>query len=112
MQKLLRADSEFHDAFVSFLLSVVATTREELSDKLLYSSEKRLALALVSVARLSGAAQSQRLPRMSQQELASMVGLTRQRVNFLMTRFKRLGYIDYVDGLVVNGAIRDLATRD
>ena len=112
MQKLLRADSEFRDAFVSFLLGVVATTREELSDKLLYSSEKRLALALVSVARLSGAAQSQRLPRMSQQELASMVGLTRQRVNFLMTRFKRLGYIDYVDGLVVNGAIRDLATRD
>lgn len=112
MQKLLRANSEFCDAFVSFLLSVVATAREELSDKLLYSSEKRLALALVSVARLSGAAQSQRLPRMSQQELASMVGLTRQRVNFLMTRFKRLGYIAYVDGLTVNGAIRDLATRD
>ena len=111
MQKLLRADSEFRDAFVSFLLSVVATTRRTLRQASLLK-RKRLALALVSVARLSGAAQSQRLPRMSQQELASMVGLTRQRVNFLMTRFKRLGYIDYVDGLVVNGAIRDLATRD
>jgi CRP/FNR family transcriptional regulator, cyclic AMP receptor protein len=112
MQKLLHANSEFCDAFILFLLNSVATAREELSDKLLYSSEKRLALALVSVARLSGAVQSQRLPRISQQELASMVGLTRQRVNFLMTRFKRLGYIDYVDGIRVNSSIRGLTTRD
>jgi CRP/FNR family transcriptional regulator, cyclic AMP receptor protein len=112
MQKLLHTSSEFSDAFILFLLSLVATAREELSDKLLYSSEKRLALALVSVARLSGATQSQRLPRISQQELASMVGLTRQRVNFLMTRFKRLGYIAYANGIMVNSSIRSLATRD
>jgi len=112
MQDLLHTSSEFCDAFILFLLSLVATGREELSDKLLYSSEKRLALALVSVARLSGATQSQLLPRISQQELASMVGLTRQRVNFLMTRFKRLGYIGYANGITVNSSIRGLATRD
>jgi CRP/FNR family transcriptional regulator, cyclic AMP receptor protein len=112
LQKLLHTSSEFCDAFILFLLSLVATGREDLSDKLLYSSEKRLALALVSIARLSGTAQSQRLPRISQQELASMVGLTRQRVNFLMTRFKRLGYIDYANGIRVNSSIRNLATRD
>jgi CRP/FNR family transcriptional regulator, cyclic AMP receptor protein len=112
VQKLLHTSSEFCDAFILFLLGLVASGREDLSDKLLYSSEKRLALALVSVARFSGTAQSQRLPRISQQELASMVGLTRQRVNFLMTRFKRLGYIDNADGIRVNSSIRNLATRD
>lgn len=112
MQKLLHSSSEFCDAFILFLLTLVAGGREELSDKLLYSSEKRLALALVSIARLSGTTQSQQLPRISQQELANMVGLTRQRVNFLMTRFKRLGYIDNANGITVNSSIRGLATRD
>jgi CRP-like cAMP-binding protein len=112
MQKLLHANPEFCDAFILFLLGLVATAREELSDKLLYSSEKRLALVLVSIARLSGAAQARQLPRISQQELASMVGLTRQTVNFLMRRFKRLGYIDYGRGIRVNTSMRDLATRD
>src|SRR5690242_17412288 len=40
MQKLLHSSSEFCDAFILFLLTLVAGGREELSDKLLYSSEK------------------------------------------------------------------------
>jgi len=49
---------------------------------------------------------------LSQQDLASMIGTSRQRVNMLMQRFKKLGLVDYSHGLRVNGSIRGLVRED
>jgi hypothetical protein len=37
-----------------------------------------------------------------------MVGTTRSRVNYFLRKFKRLGYIEYGDGLTVNGSLEDV----
>jgi DNA-binding transcriptional regulator LsrR (DeoR family) len=42
------------------------------------------------------------LPRISQETLAEMIGMTRSRVNFFVNKFKKLGFIEYNGGLKVN----------
>jgi hypothetical protein len=37
---------------------------------------------------------SELLDKISQQTLAKMIGTTRQRVNFLMQRFRKLGFVE------------------
>jgi len=49
--------------------------------------------ALLSVA-ANKHRRSHTIPELSQQEWASMIGVTRQRVNALMQKFRKLGYID------------------
>jgi CRP/FNR family transcriptional regulator, cyclic AMP receptor protein len=41
-----------------------------------------------------------------------MVGTTRPRVNVFMKRFKKLGYIDYSNGLTVNDSLLRVVLRD
>jgi len=67
-----------------------------LVDQLFNSIEKRLARALLLLARYSKQGQPQKtLPRISQEMLAEMVGTTRSRVNVFMNKFKKLGFINY-----------------
>jgi ssDNA-specific exonuclease RecJ len=42
---------------------------------------------------------------MSQATLADMVGTTRSRINYFITKFERLGFIDTNDGLTVNRSL-------
>lgn len=44
--------------------------------------------------------------------LAGMVGTTRSRVNFFMNKFKKLGFIDYKDGLRVHSSLLNIALHD
>jgi predicted XRE-type DNA-binding protein len=37
------------------------------------------------------------IPRINQETLAEMVGTTRSRVSFFMNRFKKLGFIEYIN---------------
>jgi CRP/FNR family cyclic AMP-dependent transcriptional regulator len=41
-----------------------------------------------------------------------MVGTTRSRVNFFMNKFKKLGLIDYEDGLRVHRSLLNIALHD
>jgi CRP-like cAMP-binding protein len=69
---------------------------EDLIDQLFNSSEKRLARALLLLARYGKQATPVRtVPAISQETLAEMVGTTRSRVNFFLNKFKKLGFIDY-----------------
>ncbi len=52
------------------------------------------------------------LSTISQETLAEMVGTTRSRVNFFMNKFKRLGFIDYKDGLRVNNSLLTFVLLD
>jgi len=82
------------------MLSRNIRIEEDLVDQLFNSSEKRLARALLLMARYGKQDKPDRVvPKVSQETLARMVGTTRSRVNFFLNKFKRLGFIEY-DGQV------------
>ena len=112
MLQLLHQRPEICDAFIFYLIDRILKLHQDIGDQLLYGSEQRLARALLSVAHLNEKQESQVLPKMSQQDLANMIGITRQRVNALLKRFKKSGLIDYAGGLRVHSSIRNAAHQD
>ena len=111
MLRLLRTDEDINRAFIAYLIRMISQLTTNMGDRLLYGGEQRLARALLSVARLGAKDESKRLPNLTQQDLANMIGITRQRVNALMKRFISLGLIDYSHGLTVRSSLRDAARR-
>ena len=96
MIRVLHDEHKFSDRFISYLLTRNIRVEEDLVDQLFNSIEKRLARALLLLARYSKQDHPQRmLPKISQETLAGMVGTTRSRVNLFMNKFKKLGFIDY-----------------
>jgi CRP/FNR family transcriptional regulator, cyclic AMP receptor protein len=86
---------------------------EDLVDQLFNSSEKRLARALLLIARYgSDGKPSKIVAQVSQSTLAEMVGTTRGRVSFFMNRFRKLGFIKYNGGLQVNDSLLRVLLRD
>lgn len=107
--RMLRSNPEIYAAFMSYLVRQVAHLQQELADALLYNSERRLARALLSLVQFGKANDPQSVPNLSQQDLANMIGSTRQRVNALMQRFRELGFVDYSRGLRIHSSIRNVA---
>jgi CRP/FNR family transcriptional regulator, cyclic AMP receptor protein len=103
MVRALHAKHEFSDRFISFMLSRNMRTEEALIDQLFNSSEKRLARALLVLTQYGRRDEPlEWLPRVSQEMLAEMIGTTRTRVSFFMTKFRKLGFIGYEGGLHIN----------
>jgi CRP-like cAMP-binding protein len=75
-------------------------TEADLVDQLFNSSEKRLARALLILARYGkeGAPEAV-VANISQETLAELVGTIRSRVNMFMNKFRKLGFIRYNSGL-------------
>lgn len=113
MLRALHEEHEFSRLFLLHLLDRYKRTQEDLVDQLFNSSEKRLARALLLLAnfgRKDG-------PRdiaidVSQETLAEMIGTTRSRVNFFMNKFRKLGFIDYNDGLQVHPSLLNVVLND
>jgi CRP/FNR family cyclic AMP-dependent transcriptional regulator len=96
MMRVLHAEHELSDIFISHMLIRNIRIEEDLVDQLFNSSEKRLARALLLLARYGDTDQPQKvLPKVSQEMLAEMIGTTRSRVNFFMNKFRKLGFIKY-----------------
>lgn len=96
MQRVLHEQHAMSDRFIAHMLARNIRVEEDLIDQLFNSSEKRLARALLLLARYGQQDTPARLvPRLSQETLAEMVGTTRSRVNFFLNKFKSLGFIDY-----------------
>src|SRR4051794_7090180 len=104
MIRLLHSDHALSDRFIAHMLGRNARLEADLVDQLFNSSEKRLARALLLLARYGNADRPQRLlPAVSQETLADMVGTTRSRVNFFLNKFRTLGFIGYDSrGLTIN----------
>ena len=49
---------------------------------------------------------------MNQEHLTQMVGTPRSRVSHFMTKFKKLGFIDYADGLTVHSVLLSVVLHD
>ena len=52
------------------------------------------------------------IPKMSQETLAAIVGTTRSQVSFFMNRFRKMGFIDYKNGLEVHSSLLNVVLRD
>jgi CRP-like cAMP-binding protein len=107
MESALQRDHALADVFVERMLARNIRYEADLVDQLLNSSEKRLARALLLLARVSTEATPEAIDlKISQEALAEMVGTTRPRVNAFMNKFRTLGYIDYGnDGLHVHRSL-------
>src|SRR6478735_5064668 len=85
MRRLLRDEPAFSERFISYMLARNIRIEADLVDHLFNSSEKRLARVLLLLARYGDQrGPEQRIPKISQETLAEMIGTTRSRVNFFM----------------------------
>jgi CRP/FNR family cyclic AMP-dependent transcriptional regulator len=113
MFRVLHAETTFSDRFITYMLQRNIRIEEDLIDQLFNSSEKRLARALLLLARYGKQDKPQRvLPKISQETLAEMVGTTRSRVNFFMNKFKKMGFIKYNGGLQINASLLSVVLHD
>jgi CRP-like cAMP-binding protein len=114
MSRVLHAEHAFSDRFIAHMLSRNTRVEEDLVDQLFNSSEKRLARALLLLARYGKEDKPEKvLPKISQEMLAEMVGTTRSRVNFFMNKFRKLGLITYGGGgLEINSSLLSVVLHD
>ncbi|WP_059006321.1 Crp/Fnr family transcriptional regulator [Streptomyces specialis] len=82
----------------------VLEQQRTLVDMVTLESERRLASRLVHLARHAGVPQGSRVrisARVTQEELAEMVGTTRSRVGFFLKRFREAGLVDVTQRTLV-----------
>jgi CRP/FNR family cyclic AMP-dependent transcriptional regulator len=113
MARLLDRQHDFSNKFIRHILGRNVRIEEDLVDQLFNSIEKRLARTLLLLARYgTEEAPPGHLPKLSQETLAEMIGATRTRVNFFMTKFRRLGYIEYNGHLKINASLLSVILHD
>jgi CRP/FNR family transcriptional regulator, cyclic AMP receptor protein len=113
MLRLLRDEPSFSERFISYMLARNIRIEADLVDHLFNSSEKRLARALLLLARYGDqAGPERRIPKISQETLAEMVGTTRSRVNFFMNKFRDLGFIEYNGDIRINTSLLSVVLHD
>ena len=106
MLQLLRDEPTFSERFIAYMLARNIRIEADLVDHLFNSGEKRLARALLLLARYGDqGGPERRIPNISQETLAEMVGTTRSRVNFFMNKFRDLGFIEYKGDIKVNASL-------
>ncbi len=113
MSKALHEQRALSDRFITFMLARNIRVEADLVDQLFNHSEKRLARALLLLARY-GKHEGPHyvIPRISQEILAEMIGTTRSRVNFFMNKFRKLKLIEYNHTLKINAALLSIVLHD
>jgi CRP/FNR family cyclic AMP-dependent transcriptional regulator len=113
MIRVLHEEHKLSDRFISYLLTRNIRVEEDLVDQLFNSIEKRLARALLLLARYSMQDRPQKtLPKISQETLAEMVGTTRPRINMFMNKFRKLGFVHYNGGIQVHSSLLSVVLHE
>ena len=117
MMKVLHEQHALSDRFIAHMLSRNVRIEQDLIDQLFNSSEKRLARALLLLARYGKQDRPRQVvAKISQETLSDMIGTTRSRVNFFMNKFKRLGFIEYNGdleaGVQINSSLLSVVLHD
>jgi len=113
MLRTIHEEHEFSDLFVAYVVDRHNRTQADLVDQLFNSSEKRLARALLIMARFGKNGTSETvIPVINQATLAEMIGATRSRVNFFMNRFRKLGFIEYNGVLKVHSSLLEVVLHE
>jgi CRP-like cAMP-binding protein len=113
MSRLLHGEHGFSDRFIAYMLARNIRVEADLVDQLFNSTEKRLARALLLLARYGKPGNPQKvLPKVSQEMLAEIIGTTRPRVNFFMNKFRKLGLIKYNGEIQIDNSLMSLVLHD
>ena len=112
--RVLHDEPEFAGKFINYMLERNLKTEADLVDQLFNSSEKRLARALLILARYGKAGEPETIvAKISQETLAELVGTTRSRVNFFMNKFRKLGFIHYNGGgMQIHSSLLNVVLHD
>src|SRR5450432_123004 len=105
MTRVLHAEHQLADRFITHMLARNIRVEADLVDQLFNSTEKRLARTLLLLARYGGEEPERILQKISQETLAEMIGTTRSRVNLFMTKFRKLGFIEYNGEIKINKSL-------
>lgn len=98
MTRILHERHEISELFVAHLLARNIRFEADLVDQLFNSSERRLARILLLLSEFGKESRAEIiLQRVSQADLARMIGTTRSRVSHFMNKFRNLGFVDYTD---------------
>jgi CRP/FNR family transcriptional regulator, cyclic AMP receptor protein len=101
--KCLRDRPQLVESLLDSILTRTLRLEKDLCTQILDSSEKRLARTLLNLVAPSEEDQPEciKMPRISHDMLATMVGTTRSRITYFMNKFKSQGCIDYGKGMMV-----------
>jgi len=110
----IRDDPVIAEFFLLLALKRVLQFQRSMISLLFDDSEQRLARVLLELADANGVGAGTRsiIRHFDQETLAQIIGTTRSRVNYFMNKFRRLGYIDYGDGIVVHASLRHAMLRN
>jgi CRP/FNR family transcriptional regulator, cyclic AMP receptor protein len=109
----IRQEAAFAEIFISHLLARNIRSESDLIDQLFNSSEKRLARLLLLLANYGKDGKPEPITTsISQETLAEMIGTTRSRVSYFMNKFRRMGLIEYKDGITVNSSLLNVVLLD
>ncbi len=107
--RALADDPAFSRIFPAFLVDRTEKLKADLLDQIFHSSEKRRARILLTLAKSGITAEPNVIASSATQDvLADMVGTTRLRINQFMTKFRKLGYLDYDRAIRVHNALLDI----
>ena len=113
MLAALHEHHEFSESFIAHALTRNIGYEADLVDQLFNSSEKRLARILLLLARYGREGQPERIvPKISHETLAQMVGTTRPHISRFMNKFRKLGFIEYKDGLRVHSSLINITLQN
>jgi len=114
MIRVLRAEQDFSDYFIAYMLGRNTRAEQDLIDQLFNNCEKRLARTLLVLAQYGKADQPHKLiTNLSQETLAQMIGTTRSHVSFFMNKFRDLDFIRYSSGFIqINKSLLSVVLDD
>jgi CRP/FNR family cyclic AMP-dependent transcriptional regulator len=114
MMLVLHREHTFSDLFLAYLLARNIRYEEDLVDQLFESSEKRLARILLVLAHFGKEGVHETvIPKISSETLAEMIGTTRSRVGFFMSRFRKLGFLaDGRSKLKIHSSLLNVVLHD
>jgi len=113
MLRVLQKERALSGFFISYLLSRNLRIEEDLVDQLFNSTERRLARTLLLLARYGKEGNPETVvPEINQETLAEMIGVTRERVNFFMNKFRKLGFIDYNGELQIHSSLLNVVLHE
>jgi len=118
MLQAFETEPHFAETFLTAVLARNVNLEEDLCDQIFNDSEKRLARVLLKLSR-SGphdTLANVTVPTLNQATLAEIVGTTRSRINLFMTRFRKLGLVQYEKGnteiIIMADALTNSILRD
>jgi CRP/FNR family transcriptional regulator, cyclic AMP receptor protein len=112
MTRVLHTELSLSERFITYILARNIRVEADLVDQLFNSTEKRLARTLLLLARYGGEEPERILQKVSQETLAEMIGTTRSRVNMFMTKFRKLGFIEYNGEIKINKSLLTVVLHD